>query len=290
MFRKTTDKIICPPQKYFSLLCTFYYCLMRTNQRGRNMSLRYRWSTTFFSCVFLNKKIESISQMSGRKHVTASSFIKCYTLARARARGQAALCAPIPACRRTYEINLAQSKIFCKRERRMEPYQNQPLCGDLVLTMFKIQSLLPPLTCSGVHSGCQGSILGVKRPKLEVNHSPPFIAEVKNGWRFTSTTATHGVHKENLTFNYPLIQTLVCQVRLLIINLSTNMNVIGLIRWICELFSRFNSCFFAFFSLLLHLFIYLFHSLFLSVTLKLLLHSVFLSLSQFCVWITYANF
>jgi hypothetical protein len=135
--------------------------------------------------------------MSGKKHVRDSSFIKRYTFV--RARGQAALCAPIPVCRRSYEIKLALSQTFCKHERRMEPYQNQSHCGALVLTMFKTQSLPPPLTSSGVHSGCQVSILGVKRPKREVHHSPPFIAEVKNGWVCTSTTDTHGVHKENFT-------------------------------------------------------------------------------------------
>jgi hypothetical protein len=28
---------------------------------------------------------------------------------------------------------------------------------------------------------------GIKRPEHEANHSPPFSAEVKNGWSFTST-------------------------------------------------------------------------------------------------------
>lgn len=101
--------------------------------------------------------------------------------------------------------------------------------------------------------------------------------------------------RKTLPFTYPHIQTanqtLICQVRLLIRNLSTNMTVIGLTRLICKLFSRFNYCFFASFSLhYIYLFIYLFQSLFLSVTLKLLLHSVFLSLSHFCMWVTYAKF
>jgi len=101
--------------------------------------------------------------------------------------------------------------------------------------------------------------------------------------------------RKTLPFAYLLIQTvnqtLICQVRLLIWHLSMNMIVIGLNRWICELFSRFNYCFFVSFSLVLQLFVtVLFHGLFLSATLKLLLHSVFPSLSHFCMSVTYAKF
>lgn len=62
--------------------------------------------------------------------------------------------------------------------------------------------------------------------------------------------------RKTLPFNYALIQTLICQVRWLIRYLSTNMIVIGLVRWICELFIRFNYCFFALFSLTTLLFLY----------------------------------
>ena len=67
--------------------------------------------------------------MSGRKHVIASIFTKFYTLARERPRSQAAFCAPIPACRRSYEIKLALSQIFCKHEKRREPIRISPIAG-----------------------------------------------------------------------------------------------------------------------------------------------------------------
>jgi len=37
--------------------------------------------------------------------------------------------------------------------------------------------------------------LEVKRPEREVDHSPPFSAEVKNAWKYTSTAliSLHGV-------------------------------------------------------------------------------------------------
>ena len=34
-------------------------------------------------------------------------------------------------------------------------------------------------------NGYQGSFLHVKRPGREVNHLPPFSAEIKNGWSYT---------------------------------------------------------------------------------------------------------
>jgi hypothetical protein len=36
-------------------------------------------------------------------------------------------------------------------------------------------------------SGYRGSFPGVKRPGRDVDHSPPFGAEVKNEWSYTST-------------------------------------------------------------------------------------------------------
>ena len=43
---------------------------------------------------------------------------------------------------------------------------------------------------------------GINRPGREVNHSPPFSAEVKNEWSCDSTPALclHGVDRDNLTF------------------------------------------------------------------------------------------
>jgi len=49
--------------------------------------------------------------------------------------------------------------------------------------------------------GYQGSFPGVKRPRRQVNHSPPSIAEVKNEWRhtFTSPVSLRGMDVENFT-------------------------------------------------------------------------------------------
>jgi hypothetical protein len=43
-----------------------------------------------------------------------------------------------------------------------------------------------------------------KRPGRELNHIPPFSADVKNEWKHTSTPPTHlcGMDKNNLTFTY----------------------------------------------------------------------------------------
>jgi hypothetical protein len=50
--------------------------------------------------------------------------------------------------------------------------------------------------------GTGGSLPGVKRLGLEVNHSPSPSAKVKNEWSTTSTppTCLHGVDRENFTF------------------------------------------------------------------------------------------
>jgi hypothetical protein len=36
-------------------------------------------------------------------------------------------------------------------------------------------------------NGYRGSFPGVKRPGSEVDHLPPFSAEIRNGWSYTST-------------------------------------------------------------------------------------------------------
>jgi hypothetical protein len=55
---------------------------------------------------------------------------------------------------------------------------------------------------SPLFSGYQGSFLRVKRPDRDVEHSLPCSAEVKNGWRCTSTppTSLHGVDMDNFTY------------------------------------------------------------------------------------------
>jgi hypothetical protein len=46
--------------------------------------------------------------------------------------------------------------------------------------------------------------LGVKRPGREVDRSPPFNVEVKNGWNctFASPVCPHGVYRNNETVPY----------------------------------------------------------------------------------------
>jgi hypothetical protein len=46
------------------------------------------------------------------------------------------------------------------------------------------------LTCSGAHRVDTGSLsLGLKRPGRKADHCRPCSAEVKKGWRYTSTTS-----------------------------------------------------------------------------------------------------
>jgi hypothetical protein len=54
---------------------------------------------------------------------------------------------------------------------------------------------------SQVFSGYWGYFAGVKQLEREANHSPPFSAEVKNEWNYTTTTLVYvlGVNMENLT-------------------------------------------------------------------------------------------
>jgi hypothetical protein len=50
--------------------------------------------------------------------------------------------------------------------------------------------------------GYWSSLLGVKRPRREVKHSPPTSAEVKYEWNYTSTPPTchYGVGTQDFTF------------------------------------------------------------------------------------------
>jgi len=52
-----------------------------------------------------------------------------------------------------------------------------------------------------------GFFLGLRRPELDVERSPPSIAEDMNEWSCTSNSHVcfHGLHSENFTF-YALLQ------------------------------------------------------------------------------------
>jgi hypothetical protein len=56
--------------------------------------------------------------------------------------------------------------------------------------------------------GIRALSLGVKRPGLEIDHSAPSSAEVKNQWSYTSTPQYDFMawcsvkHKDNFTFNF----------------------------------------------------------------------------------------
>jgi hypothetical protein len=64
-------------------------------------------------------------------------------------------------------------------------------------------------TDSRAHPGSrhQASFSGVKRPGLEVNHSPSSNDEAKNEWIYTSTYPIrfHGVDGKNFTFLLPAL-------------------------------------------------------------------------------------
>jgi hypothetical protein len=51
-------------------------------------------------------------------------------------------------------------------------------------------------------NGYLGSFLRVKQLRHEINHSPPFGAEVKHEWGYVSAPCTclHGVGRDKFTF------------------------------------------------------------------------------------------
>jgi len=58
-----------------------------------------------------------------------------------------------------------------------------------------VQTSLRPTQC----------VLEISRPECEADHSPPTNAQVKNEWRYPSTSTCHQVvHRDNLTFTLPL--------------------------------------------------------------------------------------
>ena len=58
-----------------------------------------------------------------------------------------------------------------------------------------LQTSLRPTQC----------VLEIRRPEREFYHSPPANVQVKNEWRYASTSTCHQVvHRDNLTFTLPL--------------------------------------------------------------------------------------
>ena len=73
--------------------------------------------------------------------------------------------------------------------------------------MFFLQNFR---TCSGNHPtsysvGIGSSFPGLKRPGLEVYHSPQSSAEVKNDWIYTSTICLPGMDGKTFTFTFLLL-------------------------------------------------------------------------------------
>jgi hypothetical protein len=80
------------------------------------------------------------------------------------------------------------------------------------VTLFSFPILTAAFyTDSGAHPasypmGTRGSFPGVKRPGREADHSPPYSAEVKNVWSYTSTPTTPSCcgaqlkHRDNFAF------------------------------------------------------------------------------------------
>ena len=64
-------------------------------------------------------------------------------------------------------------------------------------------SLLPLSKVDGYRGSYSGGG-GLKKPGHEFNHSPPFSAEVKNEWSYTSTPpkCLHGLKQGNLYLYY----------------------------------------------------------------------------------------
>ena len=80
--------------------------------------------------------------------------------------------------------------------------------GVRILTGVRDYSLLQNLQIGSASlvNGYQGPCVGKKRPEREVNHSPPFSAQVKNEWSCTSTLAIclHGLGREGVITFYRL--------------------------------------------------------------------------------------